>query len=192
VAAHAAGEANANLPRRERPPSSEAAHWSWYNTVIHVAYSGRRFPEKIMWKPIRTLASALALVFASSGLAIAEHEHGHADMGGEIAMGKGGHECGPMGMGGHGGSNLVATSDGGVVVRCGNELFKYDKNLKLVKQVEIECAKCCKKDSATAGGDMGMCHRPGKMGVPEKSMEPKKGDDPKAVPPAAPSAPAKK
>jgi hypothetical protein len=30
------------------------------------------------------------------------------------------------------------------------------------------------------------------MGVPEKSMEPKKGDDPKAVPPAAPSAPAKK
>ncbi len=146
-----------------------------------------------MWKPIRILASALALAFVSAGVALAEHEPGHGKMGGEIAHGKKGPDCGPMGMGGHGGSTLVATTDGGVVVRCGNELLKYDKNLKLVKSVEIECAKCCKKDSAMSGDDMGMCHKPGKMGMPEKSMEPKKGDDAKAVTPATPApTPAKK
>ena len=36
------------------------------------------------------------------------------------------------------GSSLVATTDGGVVVLMGNELSKYDKDLNLVKQVEIK------------------------------------------------------
>jgi hypothetical protein len=35
-------------------------------------------------------------------------------------------------------SNIVATSDGGVVVMIGNKLYKYDKNLKLVKETEIK------------------------------------------------------
>jgi hypothetical protein len=35
-------------------------------------------------------------------------------------------------------SNIVATSDGGVVVMICNKLYKYDKNLKLVKETEIE------------------------------------------------------
>ena len=35
-------------------------------------------------------------------------------------------------------NNLVATSDGGVVVMIGNKLYKYDKNLKLVKEAEIK------------------------------------------------------
>lgn len=34
--------------------------------------------------------------------------------------------------------SMVATSDGGVVVMAGNKLFKYDKNLNLIKEVEIE------------------------------------------------------
>jgi hypothetical protein len=37
-----------------------------------------------------------------------------------------------------GGSSLVATSDGGVVVLMGNKLIKYDKDLNLVKEVEIK------------------------------------------------------
>jgi len=33
---------------------------------------------------------------------------------------------------------VVATSDGGVVVLVGNKLYKYDKNLNLVKEAEIK------------------------------------------------------
>jgi len=36
------------------------------------------------------------------------------------------------------GSSLVAMSDGGVVVLMGNKLCKYDKDLNLVKEVEIK------------------------------------------------------
>jgi hypothetical protein len=32
---------------------------------------------------------------------------------------------------------LVATSDGGVVILMGNKIIKYDRNLKLVKETEI-------------------------------------------------------
>jgi hypothetical protein len=35
-------------------------------------------------------------------------------------------------------SSIVATSDGGVVVMIGNKLYKYDKNLNLVKETEIK------------------------------------------------------
>jgi CRP-like cAMP-binding protein len=34
-------------------------------------------------------------------------------------------------------SSIVAGTDGGVIVLMGNELFKYDKDLNLVKQIEI-------------------------------------------------------
>jgi hypothetical protein len=34
--------------------------------------------------------------------------------------------------------NLVATSDGGVVVMMGNRLYKYDKNLNLIKETEMK------------------------------------------------------
>jgi len=33
---------------------------------------------------------------------------------------------------------MVATPDGGVIVMAGNKLLKYDKNLDLVKEVEIK------------------------------------------------------
>jgi len=35
------------------------------------------------------------------------------------------------------GRQMVATSDGGVIVMAGDKLFKYDKNLNLVKETEI-------------------------------------------------------
>ena len=33
---------------------------------------------------------------------------------------------------------MVATSDGGVIVLSGHKLYKYDKNLQLVKEAEIK------------------------------------------------------
>jgi hypothetical protein len=33
---------------------------------------------------------------------------------------------------------LVATRDGGVIVMTGNKLIKFDKNLNLIKEVELE------------------------------------------------------
>jgi hypothetical protein len=36
------------------------------------------------------------------------------------------------------GSSLVATEDGNVIVLMGNKLLKYDKDLNLVKEVEIK------------------------------------------------------
>ena len=58
-------------------------------------------------------------------------------------MGQGGMMGGgmmdPMGMGSMmGGGMLAASEDGGVFVLMGNQLFKYDKDLNLVKQVEIK------------------------------------------------------
>ena len=38
----------------------------------------------------------------------------------------------------HGGRNIAATSDGGVVVLSGSTLTKYDKNLNVVKEVEVK------------------------------------------------------
>ncbi len=43
-------------------------------------------------------------------------------------------------------SSLVATSDGGVVILCGNRLMKFDKNLKKVSEIELACGK---EDEAT-------------------------------------------
>jgi hypothetical protein len=39
------------------------------------------------------------------------------------------------------GQSIAATSDGGIVVLRGNTVTKFDKNLKLVKEVELS-SKC--------------------------------------------------
>ena len=39
------------------------------------------------------------------------------------------------------GKNLVATTDGGVVILIGNKLLKYDANLNLIKEIEIKIEK---------------------------------------------------
>ena len=57
--------------------------------------------------------------------------------GGMMGLGKG--DCmGSMGTMMGMMNSLVATSDGGVVVMIGNKLYKYDKNLNLVKEAEIK------------------------------------------------------
>lgn len=61
----------------------------------------------------------------------------HKMMGKEKMMGK--HEMGAMMMKGMMQKSMVATSDGGVVVLSGNTLTKYDKNLNVVKEIELKC-----------------------------------------------------
>src|SRR3989338_7329602 len=46
-------------------------------------------------------------------------------------------------------SSMVASNDGGVIVLSGNKLYKYDKNLNLVKEAEI------KTEMGGMGGMMG-------------------------------------
>ena len=46
-------------------------------------------------------------------------------------------------------SSMVASNDGGVIVLTGNKLYKYDKNLNLVKEAEI------KTETGGMGGMMG-------------------------------------
>jgi len=43
-----------------------------------------------------------------------------------------------MMMGGMMGKSMVSTKDGGVVIMIGNKLYKYDKNLSLKKEAEVE------------------------------------------------------
>jgi len=38
-------------------------------------------------------------------------------------------------------ASIVSSSDGGVIVLSGNKLYKYDKNLNLVKEVELKLDK---------------------------------------------------
>ena len=59
------------------------------------------------------------------------------EMGKGMGMGRGmGCNCGKMCMMLQ--KQMVSTSDGGVIVLAGNKLYKYDKNLNLVKEVEIK------------------------------------------------------
>jgi len=60
---------------------------------------------------------------------------------------------------------MVATEDGSVVVMAGNKLMKYDKNLALKKEVEINtgtkeaCDKMCKDMCADCPMCQGMMKR---------------------------------
>ena len=65
------------------------------------------------------------------------------EMGKGMGMDKGigckcgmGCNCGKMGMMMQ--KQMIATSDGGVIVLSGNKLYKYDKNLNLIKEAEIK------------------------------------------------------
>lgn len=68
------------------------------------------------------------------------HKHMHMDS----------NSCpmGPMFMHGMMQKFMVPTEDGGVVILIANQLYKYDKNLKLVKEAEI------KIDTAKIGAAM--------------------------------------
>jgi len=58
------------------------------------------------------------------------------------------------------GKEIVATQDGGVIVLVGHKLMKYDKDLNLLKEVEIEIdmkkiMEKCKKMMEKCGMDKG-------------------------------------
>lgn len=59
--------------------------------------------------------------------------------------------------------SIVATTDGGVIVLAGNKLIKYDKDLNVVREVEVETdmgtmqKKMMKNCSMMKGGMMGAC-----------------------------------
>ena len=82
---------------------------------------------------------AVAL-FTASGLVYAQEMKG--GMMGSGMTGKGMMDGKMMGM--HGmmmkmmDRNVVATSDGGIVIVAGNKLTKFDKDLNLVKEVELK------------------------------------------------------
>ena len=99
------------------------------------------------------IAVAVVILVGTSGLAIAQMDESKEMMGDKAGMmdGKGG----MMGMMGKGmmdgkmmgmcpmmksmmGRSVVATNDGGVVVVTGNKLIKYDKDLNVVKEVELK------------------------------------------------------
>ena len=110
-----------------------------------------------MTKGIFITLMALLLVPA---LAFSQEKPKGADTSTEMGKGMGmgkemGSKYGKMGMMMQ--KQLVATSDGGVIVLAGNKLYKYDKNLNLVKEAEIKMdfegmkkmmdqmkEKCCK------------------------------------------------
>lgn len=90
-----------------------------------------------------------ALIIALAGLVLASFAQGYGQMEGQMMgqeqmMGKEGK--GPMGgmqsdfgmMGAMRSGQMIATSDGGVIVMMGNKLYKYDKDLNLKKEVEIK------------------------------------------------------
>jgi hypothetical protein len=158
---------------------------------------------------------AAALLTATSFAFAGEHDHGltpeaqekgadkakmsgmMGEMGGDMKCEKRGEK--PEGFGPHGfcppmgkHENLVATTDGGVVVLRGHELLKFDKNLKLTKQVDIEAECCAKKEGAATSG-MEMCPRHGDHKSDMESPAEVKPNDMKksmAPVPATPSAPA--
>ena len=88
--------------------------------------------EGYMKKNVITILSVILI--GTSGLAIAQmNDKGKEMMGGKSGMMG---MC-PM-MNSMMGRSVVATSDGGVVIVTGNKLTKYDKDLNVVKEVELK------------------------------------------------------
>lgn len=84
------------------------------------------------------------IVLTVSGLAFAQMQDKGKEMMGNNMMGMMGDKgmmgmCPMMGgmMSSMMGKSMVATSDGGVVVFAGNKLTKYDKDLNVAKEVEV-------------------------------------------------------
>ena len=97
---------------------------------------------------------AAVIIVGTSGLAIAQMNDKGKEMMGDKAGMMGG-KSGMMGMMGKGmmdgkmmgmcpmmksmmERSIVATSDGGIIVVMGNKLTKYDKDLNVVKEVELK------------------------------------------------------
>jgi hypothetical protein len=97
--------------------------------------------EKTMKRRVLVMGAALGLLFLPPAFGQEPAGQGGGMMGGQM-MGPG-----PMNpncpqhlgmMAGLMGGTLVATTDGGVVLFAGQKLMKFDKDLKLVKEVEVK------------------------------------------------------
>jgi Spy/CpxP family protein refolding chaperone len=80
-------------------------------------------------------------------------------------------------------TSMAATSDGGVVIQSGTKLYKYDKNLNLVKETQIKIdtegmqkmmtpmmEKCCEMDEKVEGAAVapgGAKENPAGPGTPQ-------------------------
>jgi hypothetical protein len=119
------------------------------------------------------LAAVVSVVFSSSALAQDPPGQTGGMMGGQMVNQGQMYPCGPrhLGMmGGLMGGSLVATPDGGVVLFVGQKLMKFDKDLKLVKEVDVKidtaalqktmqemwqnCPQCWKRGMGPGGGRM--------------------------------------
>ena len=113
-------------------------------------------------KKKQVLALTAVLILTVSGIVLAQMDQGKETMGDKgmgmmgggmmeakkkgSMMGEGMMSGDMMGKGMMGGmvmksmmeKTMVATSDGGVIVLAGNKLTKYDKDLNVVKEVEIK------------------------------------------------------
>ena len=71
--------------------------------------------------------------------------------------------------------SIVATSDGGIVVMSGNKLTKYDKNLKVIKEVELATDMEGMQKMMTEMGKM--CPMMGKGMMGDNLKEDKDGEE---------------
>ncbi len=100
--------------------------------------------RKLMW--VFVLAVGLGLSLASAVFAEEmqgmemDMPQGQGQQGQGMMMG-GGPGKGQHGMGMMQKDSMIATSDGGIVLKQGPRLIKYDKDLTLVKEVEIPRGK---------------------------------------------------
>ena len=96
-----------------------------------------------MKKQIIILAFALVVAVSCASFAIAEEmqEMENGQQGGGMQGMGGEKKMNPMMMGMMHKDSMIATSDGGVIVMSGPRLIKYDKDLTLVKEVELPKGK---------------------------------------------------
>ena len=108
-----------------------------------------------MKKVIIVIAAGIVLTVSGAALAqMSENKELDEGMRGKGMMG--GKMMGMMAMSQMMNRDIVATSDGGVVVLSGSTLTKYDKNLNVVKEVEV------KTDDAAMPKMMKQCPMMGK------------------------------
>lgn len=90
-------------------------------------------------RKINLFVITTVIIIGTAGAALAQMDEGKDMMG--MMGGKGMKGMCPM-MGGMMssmmGKSMVATSDGGIVVSAGNKITKYDKDLNVVKEVEVK------------------------------------------------------
>ncbi len=98
----------------------------WYNNLTE---KGGKMKKIICMAMVAVFVTALAVISFAEETSKTDKPM----MGKGMMMGKPMMSHGMMGKG-----NMVATQDGGVVVMMGHKLYKYDKDLNLVKEAEVK------------------------------------------------------